>query len=118
MIELIKEAGSVLKELPDIAVYILVGILFYKIAILGSIFGIVKLAINKTHDLLTRPKEVTHRYCLGDYLLDDAAKARFEDLLSEMHKRTNSSFKYLYESDFDFAIRAFREKIEREDGKF
>ena len=104
MIEIIKEIGGVLKDLPDLAIWILAGILFYKVFIVGSIFGIVKLAINKTHGVLTKPKEVIYKYKYGQHFINDRVHEEMLLLISAVRKnreqRTKStSVEYIHSSD-------------------
>lgn len=42
-------------NLPTLAVWVLVGFLCYKISVVGSIYGVIHLAIVKFHDWATRP---------------------------------------------------------------
>lgn len=41
---------SMVSDLPQMALWVLIGYLLYKLAIVGSIFGVIKLAIDKLHD--------------------------------------------------------------------
>lgn len=44
--------------LPSLAVWVLVGYLVYKVVVVGSIYGVIRLLIIKLHDWLTRPRTV------------------------------------------------------------
>lgn len=44
-------------NLPTLMVWVLVGYLAYKVAVVGSIYGVIRLLIVKGHDWLTRPKQ-------------------------------------------------------------
>jgi len=43
-------------KLPTMAIWVLLGIFAYKVAIVGSIYGLARFAIAKLHDYLTRKK--------------------------------------------------------------
>ena len=43
---------SMVNDLPALATWVLVGYLIYKITIIGSIYGVIRLLIVKTHDVL------------------------------------------------------------------
>lgn len=43
---------SMVADLPALAVWVLVGYLCYKIAVIGSIYGVIRLLIVKAHDVL------------------------------------------------------------------
>jgi len=121
MIEIIKEAGEILKDLPDLAIWILVGILFYKVFIIGGIIAVIKLAINKMHSIMeissnnkVKPKEVVTKYEIDNYFITDA-KDKFDLLIKELRgARTSINSKYIHNDDVCFLLDAIREKKERE----
>lgn len=43
-------------NLPQMAIWVIVALFAYKVVVIGSIFGIIRLAIIKTHDWLTKPR--------------------------------------------------------------
>jgi len=49
MMEVLKELMEVVKDMPDMALWVLAGFGAYKLFVLGSIYGIVRLAIVKIH---------------------------------------------------------------------
>jgi len=117
MLEIIKEAGAILKDLPDLAIWILVGILFYKVVIVGSIFSVVKLTINKVHDVLTMPKVIKKNITISDkFIVHDGTYDKFLSLIEEIisYNRTVSErdYKgnYLHASDVEFIKEAIVEK--------
>lgn len=125
MIEIIKEASTMLKDLPELAIWILVGILFYKIFIIGGIIAVIKLAINKFHDLAknssdnkVKPKEVITKHEIDGLFITDA-KVKFDVLLEKL--RSARHFKnnlyrseYIHMTDIDFLLEAIEEKQNRE----
>jgi len=119
MIEVIKEAGAILKDLPEIAVWILLGILFYKITILGSIFGIIKLAINKLHDFSTRERVVKKTMTINDKIITaDNTHMVLVDFLDNVIalniRESTHKGSYLHRSDIDSIKDAFHEKRARD----
>jgi hypothetical protein len=44
-------------NLPAMAMWVLIGLFAYKVVIVGSIYGVIRLGITKTHDWLTRDKQ-------------------------------------------------------------
>jgi len=58
-------------NLPSLAVWVLVGYLIYKVAIVGSVYGVIRLAIIKVHDWKVKPVEV--RMKLGAQPLGEGA---------------------------------------------
>jgi hypothetical protein len=131
MIELIKEVGVVVKDMPDMAMYALVAILFYKVLILGSWFGVAKLVITKFHDWAVKPREVIKKVDIsGDFITCDGTYTSFVAAIKDMKDKINSrdpnhrvgkytpsSHQYLYSCDVEFMRAAINEKFERENKK-
>ena len=49
---------SMVNDLPALATWVLVGYLIYKITVIGSIYGVIRLLIVKMHDVLMDRKSV------------------------------------------------------------
>lgn len=115
MLEIIKEAGTILKDLPDLAIWILVGILFYKIVFIGGVFGIIKLAIHKIHDVLKGPREVTHKLKIGSYFF----RGEKEDMELLFNRIKKDGLRYIHPGDVQAAIQLMDlgEKYLKERGK-
>ena len=104
MLEIIKEAGAILKDLPDLAIWILLGILFYKVFIIGSSMSLAKFAISKLHDWKTKPQIVEHKYMFNDLHIAD--KETMDKVLSLMQKLTpqgSKSYTILHSADIEKA---------------
>lgn len=54
--EELKMLIGMVKDLPAMAIWVLVLFFCYKVVVIGSIWGTVKLAINKAHSYYTTPK--------------------------------------------------------------
>lgn len=52
----LKELVGVVAGLPNLTVWVLAGFLAYKLAVVGSIYGVIRLALTLTHNWLTVPK--------------------------------------------------------------
>lgn len=122
MIELVKELAQVLKDLPDLAIWIMAGLLFYKIFIIGGSIGLAKYAINKLHDFMKTnanykhvPKKTITEYDLaGRFIVQNGTFSSFLNLLDEIHSGSGINSKYIHKHDVDFLIEAVREKKLRE----
>jgi hypothetical protein len=55
----IKELINLINQLPTIAVWVLMAYLVYKLAVIGSVYGLIRFGIDKLHDWLVSPKTVT-----------------------------------------------------------
>lgn len=60
-------------NLPQMALWVLVSFWAYKVVVIGSIYGAIRLAIVKLHDWLTTPKKVEMK--IGGNLIDEATAA-------------------------------------------
>jgi hypothetical protein len=82
MIDALKELIGLVKELPEFALWILLGYLLYKLFIVGSIYGIIRLGINKLHDYLVNKKHKldikVHK--IGNIVLSDVAYNTFKEM--------------------------------------
>lgn len=93
--EELKILVEMVASLPQMAIWVLVAFWCYKVVVIGSIFGIIRLAIIKTHDWLTKPKVVTHK--LGE-------KTAINDgVIAELNAQVNRlvSTSYIHMSDVD-----------------
>lgn len=46
---------DLVRELPALALWVLVGFYAYKVVVIGSIYGVIRFSIEKLHDWKTRP---------------------------------------------------------------
>lgn len=125
MIEVIKELGEIVKDLPDLAVWILCGLLFYKVFLIGGAYSLAKFFINKLYTYLVAEKKIVIKENVKVVSLDGKiitnAHDKFMALIEEMRPFHNSRVgagtyrsDYVHSSDIEFAIEAIREKRERE----
>lgn len=72
--EELKELISMLAHLPQLTVWVLAGFLAYKLAVVGSIYGVIRLIVVKVHDWKVNPAPVQLR--LGTRTInEDVAEA-------------------------------------------
>lgn len=106
MIEALKELVGIIKELPHIAVWILAGLLFYKVAVIGSIYGVIRLAIEKWHDYLIKPKEVIEKLSLDGIYVTGATK---EEMTKLLHTLRKPGMNYVHIDDIEALQKAMEE---------
>ena len=89
-------------NLPTLAVWVLVGYLVYKVAVVGSIYGVIRLAIIKYHDWKTKPvkKELT----LGASTITEAVAEALVAQIARLH----SGGGYIHMSD----VQRLRESLD------
>lgn len=105
MLQELKEILGIIKDLPHMVMWVLAGLLLYKVVVIGSIYGVIKLAIDRLHDWLTRPRTVTHVWKLESfYMIDDAKSA----LSGFLHAKIQRSTNYTHLSDVNEFIRIYK----------
>ena len=83
---------SMVNDLPALATWVLVGYLIYKITVIGSIYGVIRLLIVKMHDVLMVRKSAVKP---GEILcIDDTVHAALIAQLSRL-----KTGKYIHSSD-------------------
>ena len=129
MIEELKEILTVIGQAPDMALkaFMMFGLykLFVYISTTAGIYGVIRLGINRLHDLKTKevalkekeankPKEIVYEL-KGLGLMDDAV-ASLEALIRgiERSKKNNHYSTYIHASDLKFLHDALIEKTREE----
>ena len=82
-------------NLPTLAVWVLVGYLVYKVAVVGSIYGVIRLLIIKTHDAMSKPRRID--YTIGHVAINETTAAE----LRAQILRLSSTGIYIHASDVD-----------------
>ena len=98
--------------LPNLTLWVLVGYLVYKLAIVGSWFAIASLCVDKLHNWLITPKtELVQRQDVLKYLVIENC---FESLMIQLHrirnKGVNNNSDYIHSSDVNWLRDAIDEK--------
>lgn len=117
MIEAMKEVVDLVKQLPELSIWILCGVLIYKVIIIGSWFGIARLLIVKLHNFATSPRKIENVHKIDRYFITcDGAYDRFMACVHRLrHKRTRSpATEYIHLSDVAWLEEAIKEKEDRE----
>lgn len=83
----LKVLVEMLAGLPHTVLWVLVGYLIYKLVILGSIYGVLRLLIEKTHDWVTQPKRV--EWDMGDITVGTTTKHALTEQLLRLRDRSS-----------------------------
>lgn len=94
--EELKMLVEMVSNLPQMAVWVLVGFYVYKVVVVGSIYGVVRFVTVAVKEIMVREKVVRHEAKLGRNLLNSTVEA----LLVEQIQRIPSSI-YIHTSDVD-----------------
>ena len=116
--EALKLLVEMVKDLPDMALYVLLGFFAYKVFIVGSIWGVIKLCIVKLHDWATTPKEkliIENKRTVVERLTISNC---FESLITQLERlvgvTTDVGSHYIHSGDVNSLAEAITEKLERE----
>lgn len=107
MLEELKQILEIVKELPHLVMWVLAGLLLYKVTVIGSVFGIIKLSITKFHDYLVKEKVVRHEYKFDGICIDEAATVAMTAFLKSVAYETRgevyrySHAPYIHKSDVE-----------------
>ena len=85
---------EMVSSLPAMAAWVLVGFFAYKVVVIGSVYGVIRLLITKTHDWLTKPKVVV--YDLRGICINEPVSLALTAQISRLPKTT---YNYLHASD-------------------
>lgn len=123
MIEALREIVGIIEKLPHIAVWILAGLLLYKICVIGSIYSVVRLCVlklceaySKRLESAAKPKIVD--YNLGQFFIrtDDTLK-KFVDVVqlfkASSQATRNERFNYVHNADVEWLEDAIKMKMDK-----
>jgi len=116
--EELKILVEMVADLPDLAIAVILAFFAYKMFIVGSIYGVIKLGIKKLHDAIVYKKieikEIDKKFIYnmgGDKkFISDEAESAFNELCAEIASFNGSDYGYVHESDVKRAIKIIREK--------
>lgn len=114
----LKELVTLIGDLPQLAVWVLLGFLVYKLAVVGSVYGLIRFAIEKTHSWLMKPKieKVEVRPMLDGMCIS----GQLEPFIAQLHRLRNKGTHltggggYLHDCSVQWLKEAIDEKEERE----
>lgn len=68
--EELKQLVEIVSHLPEYVMWVLLGFLFYKLFVIGSIYSLIRFVVDKLFTILTRPKATEFK--LNGYKLTEA----------------------------------------------
>ncbi len=115
MIAELKELVTVISHLPDYVMWVMAGFLFYKVFIIGNIYGILRLAINKIYEyaMSRKDKVIKHEMSFKGLTLDDGVDGILLSLLSKVRTESNKHSHYLRSADLLELCKAWEEFQQR-----
>jgi len=110
MIEALKDMVEIVKHLPEYTIWVLIGLLAYKLFVVGSIYGCIRLAINRLSEYLMRERVEVVKFDLEGHFLSKADKHALLALLEALkYGYGGSSTNYISSA----AMNDLREAVEK-----
>lgn len=108
--------------LPQLAVWALVGFYAYKVAVIGSLYGVIRFAIDKTHSWLTTPKHELKTVELRPMIDSMCITGTADSLIAQLNRlrgRRTGTVKstYIHDCSITWLREAIDAKIESERSK-
>jgi hypothetical protein len=104
---------ELLARLPQMALWVALGFWAYKVVVIGSIYGVVKLGIVKAHDWATSPKRQRVEVLLDGEVISGTAEA----LLSQLRRCKRATGQFIHPSDVNWLREAIDDKLAKEAAK-
>lgn len=107
---------EMIAKLPQTALWVLIGFWTYKVVVVGSIYGLIRFAIDKLHSWLTTPK---HELIQVRPMLDKITiTGDLNNLIDQLRRlvRKEDRFSFIHDSDIQWLKAAIDEKMAK-DGK-
>jgi hypothetical protein len=116
--EELKILVEMVSDLPTMAIWVLIGFFVYKVVIVGSTYGVLRLAIIKAHSWLTTPRtrQVMAEAELNGHTItiDNTWTHLKEQILRLKGIRTKIDSPYIHTNDVIWLKEAIDEKLARE----
>lgn len=106
--EELKEILHIIAGLPSLTVWVLVGFLVYKLAVIGSVYGTIRFGIQQF--VVWRASSNTRTFRMGSRLIDEAASEALQGQIVRLASNTG----YIHHSDVIRLQRAIDAMLEKE----
>lgn len=117
--EELKILVDMVAHLPQMALWVLVGFLIYKLAVVGSIYGTIRFTVEKLHSYLIH-RRVEYKE-IRPTLDAMCIKAESERLIAQLHrlrgKGVGIKSDYIHEASVDWLREAIDDKIAKDAAK-
>lgn len=108
MIEELKQILLIIKDLPHMVMWVLAGLLLYKVVVVGSVYGVIRLAIIKLYDYNVGPKNVV--YDFRGMLFSSLVERKLLGLLMQVKGTEPFYINEEQVSELENAWKAYKEK--------
>lgn len=108
--EELKDLIQAIAGLPTLTLWILTGYLIYKLAVVGSMYGVVRYGISKFVEWRTLPQ--TFQFKIGSKLIDESVADQLQVQIARLS--VNSTYGYIHSSDV-LKLKDALDKIDKEE---
>jgi hypothetical protein len=122
--ETLKILIEIVKDLPEMAVWLVVAYFIYQSLIVGSIYGVIKVVAKYTHDAVVakkteKPIDKEIRATLDGMVITGNLNQLIGQLdrLKGIRSCGSSGSPYIHSADIDFLRKAIDEKLDRDSNK-
>jgi hypothetical protein len=113
MLDELKEVIGMLDKLPALALWVIAGFWAYKVIVVGSIYGVVRFAIDKIHNVLVTRKAREVEYKEIRPMLDGMCiRAETDRLIAQLHRLRGKGLGFDSEYIHDRSVNWLREAID------
>ena len=118
--ETLKELSGIIKELPDTAIWVIAIYFFFKVTVVGSIYGVIRLAIIKLHDVLMArktlpPQQVDIEVLIDGMVISDQKEEFMRQLRRLRGIRTGIHSEYIHKSSVNFLREAIDAQLAKDE---
>lgn len=100
--------------LPTMTLWVLVGYLIYKLAVIGSTYSLVRFSIEKVHNYMVKPKHELVDRTIDVKGISITTDGTFDRLTAQLHrivgKRTGIASRYIHDCSVDWLREAIDAK--------
>ena len=115
----LKALIELVAKLPTLTVWVLLGYLVYKLAVVGSTYGVIRLALIRLFDWLQQRKAREVEYKEIRPMLDGVCiRAHSDKLIAQLHRLRGKGLSiessYIHEQSIDWLREAIDAQVERD----
>lgn len=116
--EELKMLVQMVADLPNAALWVIAALFAYKVCVVGSIYGVIRLGIIKLHDWLVTPKQKLVTVEMEGQIRGMTITRHTDAFIAQLNrlrgKRTNINSEYVHDCSVEWLREAIDEKEARE----
>ena len=117
--EELKLLVEMVRDLPQMALWVIAFFFVYKVAVIGSIYGVIRLAIVKWHSWKTTPKHALETKEIRPMLDGMCIRGELNSLIGQLHRLRGRgigiSSEYIHRQSVDWLREAIDDRIAKDE---